>query len=64
MQSPLCNAGQRGFIGLGLGLALLAVFGTLSVGIEMAHRDGAQTTDVTAYSRPAGTDPAERPSTQ
>lgn len=30
---------QRGFISLSVGFALLAVFGTISAGIEMAHRD-------------------------
>ena len=30
---------QRGFISLSVGFALLAVFGTISAGIEMAHRN-------------------------
>jgi hypothetical protein len=30
---------QRGFFSLSLGFALLAVFGTISAGIEMTHRD-------------------------
>ena len=30
---------QHGFISVSLGFALLAVFGTITAGIEMAHRD-------------------------
>ncbi len=38
----MARKGQSGFISVALGFALLAVFGSISVGIEAAHRKGEQ----------------------
>ena len=39
MQAINTPRGQRGFFSFAVGFALLALFGTVSVGIEVAHRD-------------------------